>query len=481
MATLSRHHSRTPTTAIVRTGQPAEALPPALPEGKGGQPVKVESWGPNNLLPQEILTVLYDSGTATTCVERLGMFIGGKGFANQATAKAMANPRQTFNQLFAEAAAHAAVGLGVAYILRFTYGFIGGSELAEIYVAPVDCLRREKNGDRYILNDKLSENKMPNTENRVYLPYDPRATPEELSAQVMAAAASEFGYWGHLLHSYTSKLGRTKYPTPDWWAAKEAVETDAEAPRYELKQFRNGFFPDAIMTMVGKKYDDIPDESWEPQQGQTDADRPYIKSPDRVRIESTLKALKGSKTEASIMLNTVESEDEKPQIDFVDKGPNSKGLTDATNRIEGRVYRRFGVPPVLCGVAEPGVLGSNQQIVNSIQLFGLVVDPRRALCVEPLQQLFPHMDFTVVPLDPVDYIDPQIAAHMTADEIRAVRSLPKLEKPQDSETQKTLRALNALSPLVANKVLESMTEEEIRSLVELGPKKTVNTPRPKAK
>jgi hypothetical protein len=475
----ARASRRTPSSALVRSEPRAAALPAAVPEGKGGELIKVDSWGTNNLLPQEMLRILYDSGTATTCVERLGLFIGGKGLASKVTATTMANPTQTLNQVLAEAAAIAAVGLGVAYIVRFTYG----GERGEVYVADVDCLRREKDGDRFVINPKLAEGKMPVLHNQVYLPYDPLATPQEISEQVIAAAGSEAGYWGHVWFNYTAKLGRKRYPFPEWWSAKEAVEADAEAPKYDLKQFRDGFFPDAILSVVGTKYADVPlNEHWKPAAGQTEFDEPMTKSPDLVALENNIKALKGSQTRSGVMINIVEQKDDLPQIDFIDKGPNSKGLTDATNRIEGRVYRRFGVPPVLCGVSEPGVLGSNQQIVNSIQLFGLVVNPRRELCVEPLEKLFPGLDFTVTPLNPVQFIDPLIAAKMTDDELRAIQGLPPVEKPQDSDAEKTLKALNGLSPIVATKVLNNMTEDEIRSLIGLGAKETdTPTPTPAAK
>jgi hypothetical protein len=431
---MARARTRTPASALLRTGPQAATLPAAMPEGKGGEQIKVEPWGANNLLPQEILKVLYDSGTATTCVERLGLFIGGAGFANPATAKAMANPYQTFNQLLSEAAETAAVGFGVAYIVRYTYG----GEVGEIYAADVDCVRREKDGERFVLNPKLATGKMPTDHNEVYLPYDPLASQQQISEQVIAAAGSEYGYWGHLLFSFARKMGRKRYPIPDWWAAKEAVQADAETPKYDHKQFVNGFYPDAIITVVGAKYNDVEDERATPAAEAGD-EVVMVKSPDRAALEKDLKALKGSSSEASILLNTVETENEKPQIDWVDKGPNSKGLTDATNRIEGRVYRRMSVPPVLCGVAEPGVLGSNQQIVNSIQLFGLTVNPRRALCVEPLMALRPELDFTVAPLNPVDYIDPAVAAVMTDDELRATRSLAPLaevEQPRNKPTPK---------------------------------------------
>jgi hypothetical protein len=408
----------------------------AVPSGKGGELIKVDKWGDNNLLPQEMLRILYDSGTATTCVERLGLFIGGKGFASEVTATTMANPTQTLNQVLAEAAAIAAVGLGVAYIVRYTYG----GDVGEVYVADVDCLRREKDGDRFVLNPKLATGTMPVLHNQVYFEYDPLATPAEISEQVIAAAGSDTGYWGHVWFNFTAKMGRKRYPFPDWWSAKEAVEADAEAPKYDLKQFRDGFFPDAILSVVGKKYEDVPvNENWKPEEGQTEYDEPMTESPDMAALKNNIKSLKGSTSRSSVMINTVETKEDLPQLDFIDKGPNSKGLTDATNRIEGRVYRRFGVPPVLCGVSEPGVLGNNQQIVNSIQLFGLVVNPRRELCVEPLEHLFPLLDFTVSPLDPVDYIDPAVAAVMTDDELRATRSLAPLaevEQPTNTPTPK---------------------------------------------
>lgn len=475
----TRVSRKTTTSALVRPNSSRAALNEAVPSGKGGELIKVDKWGDNNLLPQEMLRILYDSGTATTCVERLGLFIGGKGFASEVTASTMANPLQTLNQVFAEASAISAVDIGVAYIIRFTYG----GEVGEVFAAEVDCLRREQDGERFVINPKLATGTMPVLHNQVYLPYDPLATPQQISEQVIAAAGSEAGYWGHVWFNFTSKMGRKRYPFPAWWSAKEAVEADAEAPKYDLKQFRNGFFPDAALTVVGKRFtDDVPREDWKPGEKETEADRPYDPSPDLAALRKDIKDLKGSATESSVLVIAVEEEGEVPDLKFFDKGPNSKGLTDATNRIEGRVYRRFGVPPVLCGVAEPGVLGSNQQIVNSIQLFGLVVNPRRALCIEPLAKLFPLLDLTVTPLDPVDYIDPAVAAKMTDDELRATRGLPPVEKPKDSKTQQTLNALNGLSPLVATKVLEEMTSEEIRALVELDPKATTTpTPKPKAK
>jgi hypothetical protein len=478
MATPRRN--RTTTSAVLSAGPRAAATADIVPgEGKGGVQVKTEAWGEGNKFPQEALRILYDSGTATTCAERIEQFVVGKGFTSKITGSTLANPGQTFNELLAEAGAYVSVGLGVAYIVRHTFG----GEPGEVYVAPVDCLRREdpKTGNRFIINPKLASGKMKAEDNEIYLPYDTQANAQELAEEVLQAVQSEAGYWGHLWWSFTKKVGRGRYPVPGWWSAKEAIEAEAEAPRYDLKQFRDRFLPDALLAVVGKRFtDEVPIEDWKPTGEQTEADRPFVESPDLLDLKKNVKALKGSNSESSVFLLAVETKEEIPDLKFFDQGPNSKNLTDATARLEGRVYRRMGVPPVLCGVSEPGLLGSNQQIVNSIQLFGLVVNPARELVVGPLRQLFPALDFTVTPLDPVDYIDPAVAAKMTDDELRATRGLLPVEKPAEGEAEQTLAALNGLSPLVATKVLNEMTSEEIRALIGLAAKE-VQTPKPRAK
>jgi hypothetical protein len=162
---MARNRRHTSPVSLVRTGYSPEQAAPAVPTVTTGENVKVESWGKSNQLPQELLKIVYDSGTATVCLDRLAQFIGGKGFASEVTATAMANPEQTFNQLWSEAKHYAALGLGVAYIVRYPYS--GQIEHAEVWVAAVDCLRAEKGGQgRYVLNFKLSEGKMPTGENR---------------------------------------------------------------------------------------------------------------------------------------------------------------------------------------------------------------------------------------------------------------------------------------------------------------------------
>ncbi len=454
------------TTALLRVGgKPSSvAALPGTPLDANGKRLKLVAWGEGDNLPQECLRVVYDSGTAEACASRLAQFIGGKGFAAEATANMRANDEQTLNDLLAEAKHYAALGLGVAVVVRYTYG----GQRGDVYVEPADCLRRAKDGGFFVVNYGLAMGLNKPADNRVYLPYDALASEAEIAEQVAEAASSEAGYWGHLLFSFEARPGRTNYPVPGYYAAKEDLETDAALARYERKQALNGFYPDAVMTVVGQKYEAIPDEQWVLAEGQTEDDRPVDESPDLEDLKKNIKAMKGSESESSVLLLTAGSQDELPDLKFIEKGPNSKGMTDMRARIVSAVCRHMGVPPELIGVATPGVLGNNQQIVNLINLFNLTVEDRRAGITTPLARLFPELsDWSVKQLKPVDYIDPIVAAQLTADEIRAFGGFAALEKPQSTESEKTLQAVTGLSPIVATKVLNSMTTEEIRALVGL--------------
>lgn len=461
MAKLRR--SSTP-AAAVRLGWRPDLMPLAEPTGKDGEKIKVRNWGANNLLPQDLLRLLQDSATAAACRERLGQFIVGGGFTDQATAGLRVNERQTLNDLLAEFGDYAACQLGVGLIIRYNLG----GEPAEYWVAETDRLRLSEDGTRYVLNDGLCEGKMPVKDNRVYWAYDPLATPEDIADQVMHDVQNG-GYWGHICFGFDVRAGERYYPRPTYYAGKEDLENDAAISRFDLKQAKNGFFPDAWLTLVGAKYSEQPDDNYQLQPGETEADRPYRTSPDLENTVKMLKSLKGSETESSVGLTVVESKDEIPDLQFFDKGPNSKGLTDMRLRLVQAVCRHMGVPPELIGVAVAGVLGNNQQIVNLIKLFNLTVTARRAVILRTLAPFFPGVDLTVKELNPVDYLDPTVAAKMTDDEIRAFGGLPAAEKPESTEAQRTLQALNSMSPLVAAQVLKDMTPDERRALANLGP------------
>ena len=90
------------------------------------------------------------------------------------------------------------------------------------------------------------------------------------------------------------------------------------------------------------------------------------------------------------------------------------------------------------------------------------VEPGKILGIEPISQ--------------VTITNELISQNMTSEEIRERLGLPVIDKTTTAQADKTIQAIASLSPLVANKVLESMTEDEIRSLAALPPKVAEVTP-----
>jgi DNA-binding MarR family transcriptional regulator len=81
-------------------------------------------------------------------------------------------------------------------------------------------------------------------------------------------------------------------------------------------------------------------------------------------------------------------------------------------------------------------------------------------------------EFHIQPTEPLgfEFSEAIIAANMTQDEIREKLGLPMIVQKLETSQQDVINGINSLSPLVANKVLESMTANEIRALIGLTPK-----------
>jgi hypothetical protein len=106
--------------------------------------------------------------------------------------------------------------------------------------------------------------------------------------------------------------------------------------------------------------------------------------------------------------------------------------------------------PMLLGIATPGKLGYSNELENAQKIFeSQVIAPQRNMEEMDFQEILEYNGFSeTITLEPFN---------------------PLLGDAKIDTTNKTLAALNTLSPLVANKVLESLSQTEIRKLIDLGP------------
>jgi hypothetical protein len=131
---------------------------------------------------------------------------------------------------------------------------------------------------------------------------------------------------------------------------------------------------------------------------------------------------------------------------------------------------------MLFGVKTEGQLGGRAEMVESYEIFKATYIEDRVQRIErSVNYLASFNGVTGLKLQPTEPISEQLSEVgllqiATKDELREKAGLPILETEELGGARLVADAINALSPLVANKVLESMSPNEIRALAALPPK-----------
>jgi hypothetical protein len=418
------------------------------------QSKKRYSYGTNDKLPNELITAIADSGTATTCVSRLKSFIQGNGFAEESAKDFKVNPRQSADDLLSEIAPSSGIFEGFA--LRVLYRADGS--VGSVYKVGLRHLRAMEDG-RWRYNWRMGERGYKEAEDIYFRSFTPNVQPGERAKIIAEEIAQHKEQLGEIMVVFQPKeiqFGDI-YPIPDCYSGLEDIQTDAALQRQDKRNVKKGFKANVIIAMPGEVDDQTQDED-----GKTDQDY----------LDETL--LNFTKEDGnSIALLQGKSKDSLPEITPFPAADILNGTSGARDRVPRFVCRHFSVPPVLVGLEVAAILGNSQAIVNSLKMFVHIVNDRQRIIERAFAKLWPAMDWAIAKLNVYDYLDPQIAAKLSSDEIRAIGGYAPIESKTPSEQEAILSAINALSPLVANKVLESMSEEEIRLLVGLKGKKGV--------
>jgi len=400
------------------------------------------------LLPNELLCAIEASVTASSCREVKSTFIKGRGFADKSISSLKLNPKQTANQLQAELCDFAGLFRGVA--LKVIYNVLG--EPFRVYALEFECVRATDDGG-YYFNKELADGK-DKKENRIYMDvFDSHETSNSRLRRI-TEQIEEYGYQiGDIVYHFEQKAGQKIYPKPVAWAAMEEIESDAALGRLDWRNVKKGFRPDAILTTVGQI-----DNTEEDESGRTEQDY----------FDKNLEQFSGENA-TSLLHIQVDKLEEAPTLLTFDSEKLLNATTAAVDRVGRRVCRGMEVPTILIpGFAQSGQLGNTQELLNTMKLFGLISLDIQRLVSEAFEMVFPLLDWAIEPLELIEDTPDWLVAKLTADEIRELGGYAPIEVADGESGTSTSDALSALSPLVATKVLERMTDEEIRGLVNLG-------------
>ena len=247
------------------------------------------------------------------------------------------------------------------------------------------------------------------------------------------------------------------YSLPSYFGALNYIESDIEVSKHVLGNAKTGFSASKLITLP----------NGEP-------------SPEEQRVvhnkfKNTYTGADGIK----YMLAFVNDASRKPIVDDL-------GQSDLTKEDFGRVDELIQTnifsghqvtTPSIFGIAVAGKLGSRTEMRDGYEIFkNTYVNGKQMFLESAFNMLAGYAGYTedlkLLDAEPVglEFGEATLAQIMSKDEMREKIGLEPIEVTQTATNQDVIDAINSLSPLVANKVLEQLTPNELRALISLQPK-----------
>jgi hypothetical protein len=344
-------------------------------------------YGEDDRLPNAIIEAVNNSGTATSCVEKLTEFTYGLGFSDPAFAAwKPANVGQTSNQKLLDICTNFSYLQGYALLIFFT----NEGKIYNWVPKGVQMFRRKNGG--WIYNELMGEDwKHPDEdiEMKSFVP----GMPLEIRQSRIAEQIKQYGEQvGEVYYPFRKRMGRLYniYPVPDWYSDIESIIADGKVSEFDLRNIAQGWRASVIIS-TGPLNREVKDEAGKSEKDYFDESIEGFIGEDAAPVLH----LEGRTGEEQPVVTTL------PLQDVVD------AAAAASERVPKRVCRVMNVPPVLVGFSEAGKLGDTQELQNIMKLFGMSVIKRQEFIKETLEALrpefadtqFANTSFDITPLD----------------------------------------------------------------------------------
>jgi hypothetical protein len=225
-------------------------------------------------------------------------------------------------------------------------------------------------------------------------------------------------------------IGQDFYPLPSYTSSLNYAFLSGELSYFAKSNIQNSVFPSFAMMF--------------PKRPQSEEEKNMIRN--------TIDRLKGSANAGKAVAFFANSAEQLPKIESLPTNGNDKLFQEASQLNTEQICFSHTIDPILMGIRTTGSLGNGSDIKQAYIIFEKnVVMPLRDMVAD----IFNELLFIA-----------KIDADFTINNYQIINeAIVELE----GDTSKTNDALNSLSPLVATKVLETMTENEIRALASLPP------------
>jgi capsid portal protein len=233
------------------------------------------------------------------------------------------------------------------------------------------------------------------------------------------------------LYCYEIKsLGQDYYSLPQYTSALNFAFLSGELSYFAKSNIQNSIFPSFAMMF--------------PKRPQSEEEKHMIKE--------TIDRMKGAANAGKAVAFFANSQDQLPKIETLPTNGNDKLFQEASQLNTEQICFAHTIDPILMGVRTTGSLGGGADIKQAYVIFEKNVVMELRGCV---MAIFNEL-LTIA----------KIPAEFTINNFQIINeNIVELE----AESSKVNDAINSLSPLVANKVLETMTINEVRALASLPP------------
>ena len=225
-------------------------------------------------------------------------------------------------------------------------------------------------------------------------------------------------------------IGQDFYSLPSYTSSLNYAFLSGELSYFAKSNIQNSIFPSFAMMF--------------PKKPQSEEEKNMIRN--------TLDRLKGAANAGKAVAFFSNNAEQMPKIEALPNNNNDGLFQEASQLNTEQICFSHTIDPILMGIRTTGSLGNGSDIKQAYIIFEKnVVMPLR----DQVADIFNELLFIA-----------KIDADFTINNYQIINeAIVELE----GDTSKTNDALNSLSPLVATKVLETMTENEIRALASLPP------------
>jgi hypothetical protein len=246
------------------------------------------------------------------------------------------------------------------------------------------------------------------------------------------------------------RAGQEEYPLPEYVSALKYIEIDTEIANFHLNSIKSGFSAQTLIQLF--KGQPTPDEA-------------------RKTIKRFKDNFTGTDNAGSVIIQFNDPNETPSQINNLTPSDFDKLFLQLNQSVQQEIFSGHRVTsPMLFGIKTEGQLGGRSELIESYEAFQTsYVEPRQTQIDRALTSVFKYIAPVVLksvnnPVIGMDYADLYVKGLMSLDEARQELGFAK-----QKDTKTVVDAINNLSPLVANKVIEQMTINEIRGIAGLPP------------